>query len=150
MSDFYSSIRAILPELTAFRHDLHAHPELAFTEKRTSEKVMEVLERIPGLQIQNGLAGGTGIVATLNADKPGPCVMLRGDMDGLPICEMNDLPYKSTYEKRMHACGHDAHTAMVYGAIRALATLGKNDHAPWPLFWRAIFQPAEEIGRAHV
>lgn len=140
--DFKPAIEGLMGELTAFRHDLHAHPELAFNEVRTSGKVVEVLKTLPGLRIQTGLAGGTGVVATLNADREGPCVLLRADMDALPIEEASELPYKSKHPGRMHACGHDGHTTCLIGAARVLS--GMADALPGKV--KFCFQPAEEDG----
>ncbi len=142
MLDFHPIINDLLPEIIAFRHDLHAHPELAYAEERTSRKVLAVLRELPGMRIQEGLAGGTGIIATLNADKPGPCVLLRADMDALPILELNEVEYRSTIDGRMHACGHDGHTACLLGAARVLARCA--DRLPGKV--KFCFQPAEEDG----
>ncbi|HRX84077.1 MAG TPA: amidohydrolase [Phycisphaerae bacterium] len=142
MLDFTGDIEAILPEVVALRHDLHAHPELAYCEERTSGKVLEQLRSLAGLEIQDGLAGGTGIVATLNGDKPGPCVLLRADMDALPIEEDSALPYKSQHAGKMHACGHDGHTSMLIGAARVLTRCA--DRLPGKV--KFCFQPAEEDG----
>ncbi|MCB9849122.1 MAG: amidohydrolase [Phycisphaerales bacterium] len=142
MPEFKAAIDAIVPELIDFRHDLHAHPETAFCEERTSGKVLAALKTIPGLDIQNNLAGGTGIAATLNADKPGPCVLLRADMDALPIHELSDLPYRSTIDGKMHACGHDGHTTCLLGTARVLAQFA--DRLPGKV--KFCFQPAEEDG----
>ena len=103
-----------------FRHDIHRHPETAFEEHRTSRKIFEALEQIPNLKVRNGLAG-TGIAATLNEDKSGPCVALRADMDALPIQEISDKSYRSTYDGRMHACGHDGHISCLLGAAHVLS-----------------------------
>jgi amidohydrolase len=142
MLDFKSAIDAILPDVIALRHDLHAHPELAYAEKRTSARVVEELRKLPGLNIQNHLAGGTGVLATLNADSPGPCVLLRADMDALPIEELNELPYKSKVPGKMHACGHDGHTSCLLGAARVLTQFA--DRLPGKV--KFCFQPAEEAG----
>jgi len=142
MLQLNDAVDKILPELHAFRHDLHAHPELAYQEQRTSAKVLDVLKTLPGLEIRNGMAGGTGIIATLNADKDGPCVLLRADMDALPIMEMTELPYKSRHEGVMHACGHDGHTTCLIGAARVLCAMA--DQLPGKV--KFCFQPAEENG----
>lgn len=140
--DFANSVQTRLSELIAFRHDLHAHPEVSYEEKRTAGKVLERLRNIPRLDIREGLAGGTGICATMNREKSGPCVLLRADMDALPIEELSELPYKSEHPGKMHACGHDGHTTALLGAAYALT-----DHAdalPGPV--KFCFQPAEEQG----
>jgi amidohydrolase len=129
----------------AWRRDLHAHPELSNREVRTSKLVAEHL-RAHGYDVRTGVAH-TGVIGVLRAG-PGPVVALRADMDALPVTEETGLPFASreraTYEGHevgvMHACGHDAHTAMVLGAGLALAS------APsLPGRVRLIFQPAEEV-----
>ncbi|RJP33844.1 MAG: amidohydrolase [Phycisphaerales bacterium] len=134
-------LEPMLPELVALRHDLHMHPELGFEEHRTAARVLEHLRRTGGLDIRTNVAG-TGIVATLNKGKPGPCVALRADMDALPIQEENTFEHRSRHEERMHACGHDGHTACLVGAARVLASMA--DELPGAV--KFIFQPAEEGG----
>ncbi len=134
-------LREILPELIDFRRDLHQHPELSYREERTSARVLAQLEKIPGLDVRAGVAG-TGIVATLGADKNGPCVALRADMDALPIEEQGTMDYRSQVPGTMHACGHDGHTTCLVGAARVLAA--DADGLQGPI--KFIFQPAEEGG----
>ena len=123
-------------EMTAWRHDIHAHPELAFEEQRTSDIVARELESF-GIEIHRGLAK-TGVVGVLkNGD--GPSIGLRADMDALPILEANSFDYKSTNDGKMHACGHDGHTSMLLGAAKYLAETKR--FAGTVHF---IFQPAEE------
>lgn len=141
MPTLTDSIARHLPALVALRHDLHAHPETGFQEHATAERVLHELRRIPGLAIQTGIAG-TGIVATLEPDRPGPCLALRADLDALPMTEETGLPYASTRPGVAHACGHDGHTACLVGAAWVLAEL--RDALPGPV--RFIFQPAEEGG----
>ncbi|MHC4697114.1 MAG: M20 metallopeptidase family protein [Planctomycetota bacterium] len=141
MPDIDAAIAEIIPELVEFRHDLHRHPELGYKETRTSARILEALEKIPGLDIRTGLAE-TGIVATLNADRHGRCVALRADLDALPIQEANTLEYKSRHDGRMHACGHDGHITCLVGAARVLARFA--DQLPGKV--KFIFQPAEEGG----
>ena len=107
---------AILPELVEFRHDLHAHPELGYQEHRTCQQVCAALDAA-GIEHTAGLACGTGIVAHVPgaSDK---AIALRADMDALPIKEMTGLPWASTHEGTMHACGHDGHTTVLLGAAR--------------------------------
>ncbi len=128
--------------LVAIRHDLHAHPELGYEERRTSGVVVDELERL-GIEFKAGMAGGTGVLAHLPAtvDDPGPCVGLRADMDALPIVENTGKPYASTNPGVMHACGHDGHTTMLLGAAGVLSSL---ESRPNPV--TLIFQPAEEGG----
>ena len=139
--DLIQSIEQLLPEITALRHDLHRHPELAYEEHRTAAKVLEFLKGVDGLDIREGV-GGTGLVITLRPDLPGPCVGLRADMDALPIEETSGVEWSSTVPGKMHACGHDGHTAMLAGAIRILA--GMADQLKGPV--KFLFQPAEEGG----
>lgn len=129
-------IEALQEELTAFRRDLHAHPETAFEETRTAQRVAEYLERL-GLRVHTGLAR-TGVVGTL-ARGDGPSVGLRADLDALDLEESCDSPYASQYPGRMHACGHDGHVAMLLGAARYLS-----EDAGFHGTVHFIFQPAEE------
>lgn len=128
-------VQALVPELVALRRDLHEHPELAFAEHRTAGKVAELL-RGHGLEVRTGL-GGTGVLASTLA-RPGRTVMLRADMDALPIAEQGRAPYASRTPGRMHACGHDGHVAMGAMAARVLAGRALPGRA------RVLFQPAEE------
>lgn len=132
---------------TEIRHDIHAHPELKFKEQRTSALVQSELAKL-GIQFATDVGGkepntGTGVIAHLPATvaQPGPCIALRADMDALPITEIGDLPYKSTNDGVMHACGHDGHTSMLLGAARVLSSI---EERPNPI--TLIFQPAEEGG----
>jgi len=146
MTDIAASIDAVLPDIVALRHDLHAHPELAFHEHRTAEIVADRLRGF-GLEVHTGI-GGTGVVGVLRGAAGGPSIGLRCDMDALPIAEATGLAYASTHTGTMHACGHDGHTAMLLGAARVLAETGAEGATC--VF---IFQPAEENeggGRAMV
>ncbi len=126
-----------LHELTALRRDIHAHPELAFDEYRTSDLVAKELERY-GLEVHRGMAK-TGVVGVLRAGSSNRMIGLRADMDALPVAELNEFPHHSRHAGKMHACGHDGHTAMLLGAARYLAM--KPDFDGIAVF---IFQPAEE------
>lgn len=134
-------------ELTEFRRDIHAHPEIAFEEVRTSGKVAERLRRL-GLEVHLGL-GKTGVVGILHGKhkskdgKPGKSIGLRADMDALPMPELNKFAHASQNEGRMHGCGHDGHTTMLMGAAQYLAA--DPDFEGTVVF---IFQPAEENGNA--
>lgn len=128
---------SFLAELTAIRRDIHAHPELAFDEHRTSDIVARELLRY-GLSVHRGLAK-TGVVGVLKAGTSSRMIGLRADMDALPLCEMNEFPHHSKHHGKMHACGHDGHTAMLLGAARYLAE--NPDFDGTVVF---IFQPAEE------
>ena len=129
-------IRAFKGDLVAWRRDLHAHPELAYREHRTAGIVAERL-RGWGIDVDRGLAD-TGVVGTLSRGE-GATIGLRADMDALPMEEANDFAHRSRHPGRMHACGHDGHTAMLLGAARYLAGHGEFSGAV-----RFIFQPAEE------
>ncbi len=135
-------IRRYHEELTAFRQDLHAHPELGLEEHRTAELVAAKLESW-GIEVHRGV-GKTGVVGVLRAGNGQARIGLRADMDALPILEANDLPYRSNTPGVMHACGHDGHTTMLLGAARYLAeTKDFNGTVHF------IFQPGEEgIGGA--
>ena len=126
-----------LAELTTQRRDIHAHPELAFNENRTADLVAAELERY-GLEVHRGIAK-TGVVGVLRAGTSQRMVGLRADMDALPLAELNEFPHHSRYQGKMHACGHDGHTAILLGAARYLA--GNPDFDGIAVF---IFQPAEE------
>lgn len=140
--DLSEHIEVILDSVVELRHDLHAHPELGYEEHRTSAQVLKQLEAIPGIDIRTGLAGGTGIVATLRSDLPGPAVALRADMDALPMEDASGQPWASTIPGRAHTCGHDGHTAALVGAAKVLG--GIQDQLNRPV--KFIFQPAEEGG----
>src|SRR5579883_1731729 len=123
----------------AARRRLHQYPELSFQETETAAFVADRLRAL-GYEPRTGV-GGNGVVAVLRGARPGKTVGLRADMDALPLVEMNDLPFKSSRPGVMHACGHDAHTAMLLGAAEALAPL-KSELAGNVVF---LFQPAEEL-----
>ena len=126
-------------EISAIRRDIHAHPELAYEENRTSDVVAAKLTEW-GLEVTRGL-GKTGLVGTLRKGNSVKSIGLRADMDCLPMDETNDFEHKSTNPGRMHACGHDGHTAMLLGAAKMLSE--KRDFEGAVHF---IFQPAEEGG----
>jgi len=139
-------VAAVLPQVVAWRRDIHQHPELGFQETRTSALVAAELTRL-GLVVRRGV-GRTGVVGVLRGGRPGPVVALRADMDALPVTEQVDLPFKSTVRALyngqevgvMHACGHDLHTAMLLGVANVLASL--KDRLPGTVVF--IFQPNEE------
>jgi amidohydrolase len=130
--------REIVDEVVATRRDLHVHPELGFEEHRTSALVAERLGEL-GFEVHTGI-GQTGVVGVLRGMRPGKTVMLRADMDALPIDEENDVPYRSGTPVHMHACGHDGHVAMLLGAARVVAT--RRDEVAGTVCF--LFQPAEE------
>jgi len=127
----------LLPRVTEVRRDIHAHPELAFAEERTSATVAAYLESV-GLEVHRGLAR-TGVVARLRCGDSPRSIGLRADMDALPLQEMNAFAHQSRHAGRMHACGHDGHPAMLLGAAEALSSLRSFDGTV-----HFIFQPAEE------
>jgi hippurate hydrolase len=128
--------------LVALRHDLHAHPELAFQEQRTSDRVAAFLEA-QGIAVHRGLAG-TGVVGVLKCGNSPRAIGLRADMDALPVREQNMFPHRSRHDGRMHACGHDGHTAMLLGAAQFLATSCAKGMCEFDGTVVFIFQPAEE------
>ena len=125
-------------EMAGWRHDLHSHPEIAFEEHRTAEIVAGLLKSF-GVTVERGIAR-TGVIGTLAGTRPGGrAIALRADMDALPIQEKTGFPHASQHDGRMHACGHDGHTAMLLGAAKYLAET--RNFAGTVHF---IFQPAEE------
>lgn len=137
-------IREALPRTIEIRHDLHAHPEMAYQEVRTSGVVSAELSRL-GIVHKTGLAGGTGVIGYLPPTDAGdankPAVALRADMDALPILEQTGAAYASRTPGVMHACGHDGHTANLLGVARVLSRM---PHRPRGVL--LVFQPAEEGG----
>ncbi|MDP2811962.1 MAG: M20/M25/M40 family metallo-hydrolase, partial [Rhodocyclaceae bacterium] len=107
----------LTPKIAALRRDIHAHPELAFDENRTAAKVADYLDGL-GLEVHRGIAR-TGVVAKLSLGASPRAIGLRADMDALPLAELNTFPHHSTHRGKMHACGHDGHTAMLLGAAEA-------------------------------
>jgi hippurate hydrolase len=128
-------------DITDWRRDIHAHPELQYEVHRTAASVVEKLKAFGCDEVVAGI-GKTGVVGVIKGNKPGGKVIgMRADMDALPIEEANDLPYKSTVAGKMHACGHDGHTAMLLGAAKYLAET--RNFAGTAV---VVFQPAEEGG----
>jgi amidohydrolase len=132
--------QALAAELVRLRRDIHEHPELGFEEVRTAQLVADTLAEIGGMEIRTGV-GRTGVVADLKGGS-GPVIAIRADMDALPIQETNDVPYHSRIDGKMHACGHDAHTAMLLGAAHLLRQSLQEDN--WQGSVRLLFQPSEE------
>ncbi len=130
----------LLPEMTAWRHDFHRHPELGFEEMRTSDRVAELLESF-GIEVHRGI-GGTGVVGVLRRGNGPGSIAIRADMDALPIAEVNTHDYASQTPGKMHACGHDGHTATLLGAARYLAEHG--NFSGTVIF---LHQPNEEHGK---
>ncbi len=129
-----------LQELIDVRRDLHQHPETAFTEVRTSGIVAERLRAL-GLKVRTGV-GKTGVLATVAGGRPGKTVLLRADMDALPIQEENAVPYRSQVDGKMHACGHDCHTSILLAVSKQLVKSASETNGNV----RLCFQPAEEQG----
>ena len=138
--DFLAEAEALRAELTNRRRDFHRHPELAFQERRTAGIVAEELHQL-GLEVQTGI-GKTGVVGILEGAADGPTILYRADMDALPIQEENSVDYASQTAGKMHACGHDGHTAIGLGIAKILSKhreeLGGRV--------KFVFQPAEEMG----
>ncbi|WP_297326795.1 M20 aminoacylase family protein [uncultured Bartonella sp.] len=132
-------IQSYLPEMIAFRHEMHQNPELSGQESKTSDKVADLLEHY-GYSVTRHI-GGNGIVASLTNGDGQKSIGIRADMDALPIKEETNLAYASTNEGVMHGCGHDGHTTILLAAARALAMTKKFNGTV-----HLIFQPAEEIG----
>ena len=130
-----------MDDVIALRRAIHAHPELAFEERETAQRVQAFLAS-RGIRFRAGI-GGTGIVAVLEGGKPGPTVAIRADMDALPMGEPAGLDYASKVPGKMHSCGHDAHTAIVCGVAAVMSEM-RSSLAGRVMF---IFQPAEETLR---
>ncbi len=138
MTSALDRVRSFTQDLTAIRHDIHAHPELGLEEHRTAKLVADRL-RAWGIATTEGV-GGTGVVGTIKGSLPGQrSVGLRADMDALALTEQTSLPYASRSPGKMHACGHDGHTTMLLGAARYLA-----ENRAFAGTVQLIFQPAEE------
>ncbi len=131
-------VSALVPALVAVRREIHQAPELGFEETRTAALVADRLRAL-GLPVQTGVAK-TGVVALVEGAHPGPTLLLRADMDGLPVQEATGAPYASRHAGRMHACGHDGHVAMLLAAAECLAARRDRLHGRVKL----VFQPAEE------
>ncbi|MGD8302798.1 MAG: amidohydrolase [Desulfobacterales bacterium] len=136
------AVLAISDEVIALRRDFHQYPELGDEEFQTAEKIADYLRNCD-LAVQTGV-NKTGVVGLLKGAEPGPTLLLRGDMDALPIKEECEVPYRSGVDGKMHACGHDGHMAMLLGVAKILSqqrdTLRGNV--------KFIFQPNEENGGA--
>ena len=145
-ADLEAAVKSVDSKVLAWRRDIHLHPELSNRETRTAGLVADHLRGL-GLEVETGIAR-TGVVALLKSGKPGPTIALRADMDALPVVERTDVPFRSTARSNyrgeevgvMHACGHDAHTAVLMGLAEVLVKL-KSQLRGNVLF---VFQPAEE------
>ncbi|MEE8395857.1 MAG: amidohydrolase [bacterium] len=129
---------ALKGELTEIRRDFHRHPELSYAEARTAAKGADYLAAL-GLEVERAIAGTHGVVGTLDSGKPGPTLLIRGDMDALPIEEQTAVPFASQNPGAMHACGHDAHTACAMVTAKLLTALALPRGRV-----KILLQPAEE------
>src|SRR5689334_16305081 len=111
--------RSVTEEVVAIRRDVHAHPEQGFKEKRTSDLI---LKKLKAYGIEAKRVCDTGIIGLIKGAKPGPTILIRADIDGLPVAELNEVPYASKTPGVMHACGHDGHVASALGTARVLAS----------------------------
>lgn len=139
--DFKAQAEAMRDEIIARRRDLHMHPELAFEEIRTAGIVARELTDL-GMEVQTGI-GKTGVIGILEGAHEGPTILVRADMDALPIVEENEIDFASTTPGKMHACGHDGHTSIALAVAKMLAP-HRDQMAGRVKF---VFQPAEEIGQ---
>ena len=138
MAGVHDEAVAIAQELTELRRSIHAEPEIGLDLPRTQRKVLDALEGLP-LELTLG-ESLSSVTAVLRGGMPGKTVLLRGDMDALPVTERTGLPYASTVNGAMHACGHDLHTSMLAGAARLLSAR-QAELAGNVIF---MFQPGEE------
>ncbi len=144
-SALVAAVDAQAGDLVTLRRELHAHPELAWEERRTTDTVAACLDEA---DIEHERIGESGLIAEVG-DGDGPVIALRADLDALPVTDTTSDPWRSAVEGVAHACGHDVHTAALVGAGRVLARANAGD--PLPMRVRLIFQPAEEVmpGGAH-
>lgn len=144
MVDFKAEAQAVHAGVVAFRRDFHKYPEVAFEEVRTAGIVADELQKL-GIAVQTGI-GKTGVVGLLEGASDGPTILYRADMDALRMQEANEVDYASVIPNQMHACGHDAHTAIALGVAKVMAK--HRDKLAGRI--KFVFQPAEEIvGGAH-
>ncbi len=141
MIDFSTQAAQLNDELIALRRDLHQHPETAFEEVRTAGIVARELAAL-GMEVQTGI-GTTGVIGLLEGAHDGPTVLVRADMDALPIHEENEFEYASTVPNKMHACGHDGHVSISLAVAKMLSA--HKDSMRGRI--KFVFQPAEEVGR---
>ncbi|MBK8028616.1 MAG: amidohydrolase [Anaerolineae bacterium] len=139
--DFKAQAEALRDELIARRRDFHAHPELAFEEFRTAGIVAQELQKL-GLEVRTGV-GKTGVIGLLEGGREGQTILVRADMDALPILEENQTDFTSSVPNKMHACGHDGHTAIALGVAKLLSQ--HRDEIAGTI--KFVFQPGEEVGR---
>ncbi|UOQ45108.1 amidohydrolase [Halobacillus salinarum] len=140
VTDLASQVEDLYPKLVELRRHFHSFPELSFSERMTSEKILLELKALDAFEIESGV-GGHGIIATLNMGE-GPIIGLRADMDALPIQEQSKESFTSRHPGVMHACGHDAHMAILLGTAKLLAEAAHSEFLQGTV--KLIFQPAEE------
>jgi len=128
-------------QMTTIRRYFHKNPELSYEEYNTSKTIVQCLRKLKFDVVTEGVAK-TGVVGLLRGDNPGPCILLRSDMDALPVTEQNDVDFKSTKEGVMHACGHDCHMSILLSTAEILSKLRHHIHGSV----KFVFQPAEEGG----
>jgi amidohydrolase len=136
--NFQTEATHLFDEMVALRRDFHQHPEVGFNEHRTANIVANTLSDL-GLEVQRGI-GETGVVALLEGKYPGPVILMRFDMDALPLQEESDVPYKSKYTNVMHACGHDGHMTMGLTLAKIFSQYQEQIHGTL----KFVFQPGEE------
>src|ERR1700694_5272550 len=144
MGEILDAAQSIAETIVADRRTIHSRPELGYQEKETAALAEARLRQL-GIEHRGGV-GGTGVIGLVRGSRPGPTVLLRADMDALPITEESDEPYVSRNVGVMHACGHDAHTAMLLGAARIL----QERRTEFSGAVKLMFQPAEEGGAGAV
>jgi len=138
--DLLSRAQELAPELTRIRREIHRNPEMGFQELQTAALVADTLNEIGQIEVRTGI-GITGVIGDMG-NNDGPTIAIRADMDALPVHEENDVPYRSQIDGIMHACGHDAHTAMLLGAAHLLRQDMMENK--WQGNVRFLFQPSEE------
>ncbi|MDR2442983.1 MAG: amidohydrolase, partial [Deltaproteobacteria bacterium] len=138
MLDFKKLVTSEIPSMTAMRRDIHRHPELGYQEHRTQRVIIDSLSKMEGITVSP--ITGTGVVGLLKGSKPGPVLLLRADMDALPVKEDTDLPFKSENPAVMHACGHDGHTAILVACAGILSSIRED----LPGQVKFVFEPNEE------
>ena len=138
LNEWLDEVDKVYDQMVTWRRYLHEYPELSFQEENTARMVGDILAGY-GIEVKRNV-GGHGVVGILRGANPGPTIALRADMDALPIQEENEVPYKSKIENVMHACGHDAHTATLFGVAKILSR--HQDELNGTV--KFIFQPAEE------
>lgn len=137
-----SEVAAIKDEIVENRRWFHMYPEVAFEEKLTAAHVVELLKSYGITEIFEGVGGQTGVVALIRGAQPGPCILLRADMDALPIGETADIPHRSKHANCMHACGHDGHMSGLLAVSKVLNS--ESSRAAMKGTVKLLFQPAEE------